>query len=173
MNAQIRITYRDTDGNIIENPTKGQRAFSPETKKLYVYTDEGWQQLDGDINLGMSMYDLNKQVISQLPYLDKDGLEKAVQTLDNYAQVTEHTYYMLLCRDINYYTLFYVYSGLVVPSDLNHFSADVLECATNIGAIKSVEQSEGAIEIWVQPTNEEPMAMYLFGYDTGVIECIL
>jgi hypothetical protein len=36
MNAKIKINYMDENGNVIENPVEGQKAYSPETKKLYV-----------------------------------------------------------------------------------------------------------------------------------------
>jgi hypothetical protein len=53
MNAKVRITYRDKDNNEILNPTDGEKAYSPETKKLYQWSaDAGeWKLIDGDINL--------------------------------------------------------------------------------------------------------------------------
>lgn len=123
-------------------------------------------------NLQMNLYDLNKQIISQMPVLDADGLERAVRIINDYVGDTEQTFYMLLCRDINYYTLFHRVNTLIEPD----VGSSVLECTTDIGAIKSVEETgDGAIEIWVEPSedNTEPVAMYLFGYDMGVVECTL
>ena len=181
MNAQIKITYRDKDGNIIENPTDGEKAYSPETKRLYQWSAAAgeWQLIDGDINLGMTMYDLNKQIISQLPALDADGLDKAMKVLDMFVNELEQTYFMMLCREMNYYTLFKVDRGTEVTGDLEGFSAEVLDCALDLGVLKSVERVEdtGAIEIWIEPTKDEdpsePVVMYLFPYDAGVIECTL
>ena len=52
MNAKINITYRDKDGNIIDNPVEGQSAYSPETKKLYVYNEGEWKMVTGESNFG-------------------------------------------------------------------------------------------------------------------------
>lgn len=175
MNAQIKITYRDKVGNEILNPTDGQLGYSSETSRLYKWSAAAseWQLVDGDINLGMTTYDLNKQIIAQMGIFEKEDLQKASLELDSYVKRFDYNYYMLLCRDINYYTIFYVYKGLVVPSNLSSFSSEVLDCAQDIGAIKSIEPAPGdAYEIWVHPVDGDPVAMYLFPYDAGVIECI-
>ena len=122
----------------------------------------------------MTAYDLNKQIIAQMGILEEKDILKACNDLTQFVENTKQTYYMLLCRDINYYTLFYVYQGIVVPNGLNHFAEDVIDCVQDIGAIKSIEPAPGdAFEIWVHPVEGDPMAMYLFPYDAGVIECTL
>ena len=42
MNAKIKITYRDKDGDIIVNPKENDIAMSPETQKLYTYKNGQW-----------------------------------------------------------------------------------------------------------------------------------
>jgi hypothetical protein len=173
MNAKVRITYRDKDNNEILNPTDGEKAYSPETKKLYQWSaDAGeWKLIDGDINLGMTTYDLNKQIIGQMDVLDAEGLTAAANTLTTYAKASDNIYHMLLCRDINYYTIFKID---ILNEEVEGFGEVVLDCATDIGAIKSVDNTEdGAIEIWVHPVDNEPVVMYLFPYDAGVVECTL
>ena len=174
MNANVKITYCDQDGNAILNPVEGDKAYSPETGKLYVYTNGEWKMIEGDVNLGMSMYDLNKQIISQLKALNEEGMLKAFETLDDFVERVEAQYFMLLCRDINYYTLFKVEREGDISGTLERFSAEVIDCVLDNGAIKSVEPVPGdAIEIWVEPAETEPVAMYLFPYDRGVIQCTL
>lgn len=176
MNAKIKLTYRDKNGNIIVNPTDGELAYSPETSRLYKWSAAAgdWELVNGDVNLGMTTYDLNKQIIAQMGVLDEEGMEKARNSLTNLVMDTNQRYYMLLCRDINYYTLFYVYKDLVIPPDLNHFAYEVIDCIHDIGAIKSVEPVPGdALEIWAHPVIGDPVAMYLFPYDAGVVECVL
>lgn len=171
MNAQIKITYRDKNGNIIENPENGMRAYSPETKKLYIYNNGIWDMIKDDINLGMNVYDLNKQIISQLSFTE---LQQIFNILNHYVRENKYSYYMLLCRDINYYTIFKLNREIENSDILNTFSEDVIDCVQNIGTLKSADVTEdGAIEIWVHPEDSEPMVMYLFPYDTGVIECTL
>ena len=119
-------------------------------------------------NLQMNLYDLNKQIISQMP---NETADKAIETIKQYMVEMENTFYMLLCRDINYYTLFYIVDYITEPAAAD----EVFACASDLGAVKSVERTEdgAAVEIWFQAEGEEPAAMYLFGYDGGVIECAL
>ena len=169
MNAKINITYRDKDGNIIDNPTEGQSAYSPETKKLYIYNEGEWKMVTGESNFGMSMYDINKQIISQMPAMSDDDIAESKLVIMNYIKETENEFYMMLCRDMNYYTLFHIVDYLTEPSIYD----EVVECAKDLGTIKSIEYVEtGAIEIWFQQPEADPVVMYFFGYDGGVIECI-
>jgi hypothetical protein len=121
----------------------------------------------------MNIYDVNKQIIAQLGVLTEEEYDKAKQLLTEYVLDTHNTYYMLLCKDVDYYTLFYVYYGMVRPNNLNKFNEDVIDCIHDIGAIKSVEKVDGAIEIWAHPVYGDPVVLYLFPYDMGVVECDL
>ena len=171
MKSKIKIDYYDQNGDIITNPVEGQKAFSKETQKLYIYTNGEWRLVEGDINLGMNIYDMNKQIISQMDILDEEGYNIARQRLDDLVKLSDQTYYMLLCRDINYYTIFKIN---VLADNLMRFSEEVIDCVHDIGAIKSVEPVPGdAIEIWAHPVYGDPVVMYLFPYDVGVVECTL
>ena len=121
-------------------------------------------------NIQMNMYDLNKQLISQCSSIDKEQMCEAKDTINNYGKNTNNKYYMLLCKDISYYTLFNI--DFEAPA-LEDFGSVVLDCATDIGAIKAVDRAEEAIEIWVHPEEDEPLAMYLFAYDMGVVPCTI
>ena len=121
-------------------------------------------------NLQMNLYDLNKQIISQMPALDEDGIDLALMTVAAYIKNTENKYYMLLCKDVNYYTLFNISTTITEP----YACEEVLACACDWGVLKSVEVNDNdAVEIWVQDEQGEAMVMYLFPYDMGVIECTL
>lgn len=120
-------------------------------------------------NFEMNLYDVNKQIIAQLADLDEASLEYSKnEIIAPYLQEQNNEFYMLLCRDVNYYTLFQnVNQGCSMAKE-------IIECAKDIGIIKSVDQNENsAIEIWVQPIDGEPIVMYLFPYDGGVIKCTL
>lgn len=176
MKSKINITYRDANNEIIENPEEGQRGYSPETKHLYIYTNGEWQLISPTSNLSLTSYEVNQQIISQMENIETD--EEAMQTGLNTIQslrYKDNNYYMLLCRDINYYTLFHKNNNpMLDENDLGKFANEVVDCVHDIGAIKSIDETtDGAVEIWVQPVGEDPMAMYLFPYDQGVIECIL
>lgn len=174
MDAKIRITYCDENGNEILEPVEGQKAFSPETKKLYTFHDGAWEMVTGDVNVGMTMYDLNKQIISQMPILDEGALDIARSKIVDYLIQTGCEYYMMLCRELNYYTVFQV---VLNHSSLPHAMNEVIACADYLGDIKSIEWEEdkGAIEIWIteRENDKETYVIYLFPYDAGVITCTL
>lgn len=169
MNAKINITYRDNDGNIIDNPVEGQSAYSPETKKSYIYNEGEWKMVTGESSFGMSMYDINKQIISQMPVLTDEQIAEAKLSLIPCIKETENEYYMLLCKEISYYTLFHIVDYLTEPNIYD----EIIGCVQDLGDIKSIELIDNSvIEIWFQPKDDEAKVMYFFAYDAGVIECI-
>ena len=120
-------------------------------------------------NFEMNLYDVNKQIIAQLADLNETSLEYSKnEIIIPYLQEQNNEFYMLLCRDINYYTLFQLtFQGCPIANE-------IIGCAQDIGSIKAIDVNENnAIEIWVQPVDGEPVAMYLFPYDGGVIKCTL
>lgn len=121
-------------------------------------------------NLQMNIYELNKQLISQMAALSDEDLEDSKQLIRGYFQKQENEFYMLLCKDISYYTLFHIVDYITEPAAAD----EVIECIKEIGTVKSIDRTEdGAIEIWAQPGESDPLAMYLFPYDMGVIQCTL
>lgn len=119
-------------------------------------------KVNGGINL--SLYEMNKQVISQLPEIEDIAVLTPIRKYKN----KDGKYFMLLCRDLNYYTLFVI----DLESDVR-IEQEVLECLKELGTIKSVEEFEdkNLVEIWVQPEDNDPVVMYFFNYDRGVIPC--
>ena len=124
-------------------------------------------EMDPNVNFGMNLYDLNKNIISQLESLtNAEIIEKVNTVIENFRIKTYNNFYMLLCRDFNYYTLFAKGEG-----DMTNFSNTVMEIITELGDIYSIEEtSENIIEIWIKPVGEEsPLAFYLFPYENGVV----
>lgn len=111
--------------------------------------------------LEIGLYDINKQIISQLPALT-NILEKQ-KLINNFSIDTKNTYYMLYGKEISYFTLFKI-------KEYQYFGAEVVDCLEYIGIIKAIDLTEtnDAIEIWIE--NEDgPTCLYLFPYDTGVV----
>ena len=95
-------------------------------------------------------------------------MEEGKNLIASLTEKTADSYFMLLCRDIQYYTVF----NITEDKFLNAFADEVIDCLHDIGAIKSIDFAlDNSAEIWVQPVGEEPMVMYLFPYDKGVITC--
>lgn len=153
----------------IAEPTPGQIVCNEQDGKFYRWDPiEGWKlfQFDGDIK--MTAYDINKQIIGQLPIMDKTAIAEKKKTIREFVSNKQNQFYMLLCREVNYYTVF------AIDVKLADECVDdvVIECAADLGLIKSIEPTEdgNAIEIWVS-NSEDTYAMYFFPYDAGVIVC--
>ena len=152
----------------------GDTAYVNKEQKVYEYTEGGWTPKalpEGKINL--SVYDMNKQIVSQLGAADDISLLTPVRKFKNKGG----KYFMLICRDINYYTLFATIGNDKIPLEPpERIEKEVLACVKDIGELRSAEEIEGteAVEIWVQPKEEygpDPLVMYFFNYDKGVIRC--
>lgn len=117
----------------------------------------------------LSIYEINKQLVTQQPALI--DYSEAFDKIDKYIRETNNEFYMLLCRDKNYYTLFVREDGFFnVP-----LKTELIECLKNFGEIKSIDftEDEMAIEIWMTvPEDNDSYVMYLFNYDAGVIKCL-
>ena len=144
---------------------EGETAFVNKEQKIYKYTNGEWvEQSVPEGKMNISVYDMNKQLIAQQSPIEDIALLTPVRKFKNKGG----KYFMLICRDIGYYTLF-----VVDPDGENRIEQEVLMCAKDVGVIKAVEEIEGteSMEIWVQPEGEDPVVMYFFNYDKGVIQC--
>lgn len=153
--------------NSILEPYAGQEVYSQADDAIFRWDPiEGWQKVEINGGLNMSLYDINKQVISQLPVLTEEQLQEKRQLINTYCANTTSTFYMLLCRDINYYTVF--------CRDINgenDIGKEVLLCGTDLGLIKAIDLNEDdVIEVWVECQGEVYVAFF-FPYDNGVILC--
>lgn len=127
----------------------------------------------------MNLYSFNKSIFNGKPPLSQKETEKGIELLKRF--FTRHVlknrqYFMLLGRDVNYYTLF-----TAIHTDENAasaFATEVMECLKNLGEIKAIDRDDVTktnIEIWITTEEEkekskESFCLYLFPYDEGVIE---
>lgn len=151
--------------------TKGEIALVEENHKVYSCLGElGHWEPYSETTAGMSLYDINQNVISQMPDLSEENLTQKKKLIRDYFVNTNGKYYMLLNRDNNYYTLFNINPESDEPDAVEDI---VIECLNNLGSIKSIEDDDGqAIEIWTCRDNTASIS-YLFKYDSGVVECHL
>ena len=150
-----QIKYTPIEGEVIQDSVSGD---------FFTYTDGEWRKLAMDKSgLNLNLYDLNKQMVSQLPKLEiKDNHKTMICDLCN---KYKNKYYLLYGKEISYFTLFEV-------RDENYFLNLILDCLVSIGELKVFDETENkdAIEIWVQQDNGESTCLYLFPYDTGVVQ---
>ena len=144
-------------------PLDGEVVFDTTTEKIMIYHNGAWQQttLEG-AGLNLGLYDINKQIITQLPPME--NMEKATENIITLYEKYKNEYFMLYGKEISYFTLFQIIDDFWFPSD-------VIDCCNNVGVIKSMDltEAEDAIEIWVE--NEDgPTCLYLFPYDNGLVK---
>lgn len=155
--------------NALQQHEEGEIAWVEDVEKFYVWND-GWTILDTkNTGVNLSLYEVNKQVIAQMPTLSGADLEAARLTLSHYVNGLDHSddYYMLLCYDLRYFTMFardQKYEENIVDA--------IMDCLSYVGEVKSVEESADgqAVEIWVTK-DEEAYVMYFFDYGRGVVLC--
>ena len=122
-------------------------------------------------NLGMSLYNINKNFMAGQPALSQDELTAGLKVIENYVFDTykNSTYFMLLCKELSYYTTFVRDS----KSSTNILMNEVLNCLQWIAKdILSIElnTTNNTPEIWIRTPEEEIVCMYFFNYDDGVID---
>ena len=148
-----QIRYTPQEGEIIQNP-QGE---------YLIWKDDNWMKIEMDsAGINMGLYDLNKQIISQLPELtDLSDKEIVIGNLHN---KWNNNYYMLYGKEISYFTLF----KIIEPQ---YFGKEVIDCLNYVGAIKAIDATEAldAVEIWVE-TEDGPTCLYLFPYDSGIVQ---
>lgn len=152
--------------------------------RLMMWSGTEWNDVQADANseIQMTAYDINKQVIDQLPALTEEKLEDKKDIISQFVKNTNNEYYMLLCREKNYFTLCHRVPGMNPspadnvrqysewPNEIITTEDLIIECAQCLGEIKAIELVDGAVEIWVTDPFDT-YVMYFFPYDGGVEAC--
>lgn len=152
----------------LKNCEEGELCYVHNEEKTFKYVNNEWVEAEipkGELH--MNMYEMNKNLIIQLPDISKKDLEAGKKKINQVA--SNGKYFMLLCNELKYYTVFNIsVEGVEKIEDV------VLDCINHIGAtIKSIDNTpEGALEIWIKKY-EETYAMYFFNYDGGVEICAI
>ncbi len=131
--------------------------------KYYIWKENNWHEVKmNESGFELSLYDMNKQIIAQLP--DLTDWDRVEILLNEFYQVHHNTYYMMYGKEISYFTVFKVCKPHL-------FGSVVMDCIPNVGTVKAIDLTEAkdAIEIWTI-YNDEPTCLYLFPYDMGIVE---
>ena len=151
--------------NSLQIHQDGEFALVEDEQKVYQYVDDEWQEYKSDQSLGVTLYEINQMAVQQLEPLTDEQLVEAKTYIRNLTHQYDSKYFMLLCRDLNYYTMF------ILNEDGPNFEDEVVECLRVLGEIKSIEIYEELIECWITDAENTAHVAYLFDYSQGVIEC--
>jgi len=124
------------------------------------------------IDMGATVYDINKQLVKKLTPLSELELPQKQKALEDWFNMHCDCYAMLLCHEQRDYTVFHMYDNPPAnPNPPAIAAKELIECLKNRGVIISIDPTQdGAWEIWLQ-IGDESYCYYLFRYDDAVIEC--
>ena len=128
-----------------------------------IWHDGHWNEFQMENSgIEMDLYDMNKQIIAQLP--DLTDWDRVEQLFNDFHTSWNNKYYMMYGKEISYFTVF----KIVEP---HLFGSVVMDCIPNVGIVKAIDLTEtaDAVEIWVM-YEDEPTCLYLFPYDMGIVE---
>lgn len=143
---------------------KGEMVQTIDDNKIYMYNN-GWEEVEQKvINTGTSLYDFNKQIMSQLEPFNLNQWEEAEKKITNWDEQKQATYYMLLCKELSYYTVF-INDGY----EFDNFGESVRKYFEFVdGNVVDINIEKDKIEIWLKKENDI-YYFVLFNYDMGVI----
>lgn len=132
-------------------------------------TDNPVRETETAGDLSVSLYELNRQFIASLKVYDDEKLEEKKQLFREWTAKTNFdNYYMFLCKELSYYTVFDCsHSSARAEQFINEFYS-ILDDFAQIFDID--EDDNGAIAVWANlEDGEQPNCFYLFPYGKGVV----
>lgn len=146
---------------------EGKYYYVVDEKRYYTYCNEEYIPVKAqtNTNIEMSLYDMNSQIMAQLPSIDLQEKEEVTKEL---LANTNNLFYLMYGKEISYFTLFHFDE---IYSQFSSMHEAMMTCLQNVGEVKSYDLVEGkdAIEIWVTTPEEVTTCLYFFPYDAGVV----
>lgn len=147
------------------------------TETLNKYNKEQFEanNPNADGSFGISLYELNKQIVCTLPPLGEPEFEKAEIEIADWLNQNIDSYYMLLSNEINYYTVFHINVDSEAVVDMRVVAREILSIIKEFECpIFTIEvDTNGVICVWAKWFEEEDKyatCFYLFPYGRGVVE---
>jgi len=173
-------TYDTFDDFMAQNPDykpqENDLIYCTIENCVYFYDDQGARHEikvpeNNEFDTGVSMYDINKSAITQTGKPMSEGEIRHARAQINWqVRASRNEYYMLLFKDITYYTLFRIDSKKFGMFETT--GSAVMECLSDISdKIYSINPTDNyGFEIWVHRNDvDEAMVGYLFPYDRGIV----
>lgn len=154
----------------LQNHEEGEVCFLEDTKQYMMYKDGIWMPIQANMTsegLQINLYELNKQIVSQLPAFEDSQWEGAKKVFEDWSKFRYNEYFMLYGREISYFTIF---KRISKNGEFESLFEALKTCLEHIGTVHGFDivNDNSALEIWVN-TNGEMTCLYLFEYDEGVV----
>lgn len=168
---RYRGKIKNLEEAINKTPQVGDVFYNLFDEQNYTWTGTEWSIITKDVNLKMTNYELNQQVMTQMKSLTEGQILDKLDIIEDFFKNIKNKYLMLYCKELSYFTVFETNS--VNEAAYNLFSEavlDILHDLQEFGDIKDISNNNnGAIEIWVTSSDKISNCYYLFGYDAGVV----
>lgn len=115
-----------------------------------------------------TLYELNKQIMAQLPPQDKDTMNHNWTVIGDWFGRDQNRWFMLMCKERSDFTLFHI-----TDNNFSKAIQELKEVLEGRGQILAVQYQHGedAFEIWVKSKKEKEVFMFmLFSAGWMVIE---
>lgn len=131
---------------------------------------KGYKKAKFNGGVSMSLYELNQNIIAQLPPITKAKRNKILNEINDL--YGDEKYCMLLCNELHYYTVFHYHCE--IDNEFLTLGDAVLTIIDEMDAkIISADKIEDHYEIWLRTQNGEEKnnnVFLLFPYNYGVIQ---
>lgn len=117
----------------------------------------------------IDLYSMNQTLVGQLPVYTDEDMDRAEDTIHDWIYDGHRAnYYMLLCKELSYYTLFHSVDNCLIEED---FIRELWDVCSYLGPIHDISVDDNdAIAIWAEWEDTGVHCFYLFPYDKGVVE---
>lgn len=152
--------------NLNKPPQPKDEELAKVQDKFYQCYIGAWE-VPENTGFKLTLYDLNKQIMTSKKAINFNDRMASIKDLKTYVTDTNNNFYMLLCNDIKYYTLFNI------VDKASNYANEFWSCLDNLGKVKAIGPTEGndALEIWFTNEENKTYVAYFFAYDKGVITC--
>ena len=126
-------------------------------------------EVNNEASPSIDLYTMNQNIINQLPVYTDEDMDKAEDTIHDWIYNGHRAnYYMLLCKELSYYTLFHSVDNCLIEED---FIRELWDVCSYLGPIHDISVDDNdAIAIWAEWEDTGVHCFYLFPYDKGVVE---
>ena len=167
-----------TKNNIrnLKEVSKGEIFLVSSVNKAYVVSDKDKKKIElkaldetATISTGLTIYDMNKAIVSKEPTLDLSKgtiMNKLIDGLMDWFGKRLATYYLAYGRDVHYVTMF----KNSASNSFNEASAQlVVDTIAAVGDIISMDYEEDRIEVWIRTKDSKAELIYIMPYDDGLV----
>lgn len=167
-----------TKNNIrnLKEVSKGEIFWVSSENKAYVVSNKDKKKIElkaldetATISTGLTIYDMNKAIVSKEPTLDLSKgtvMNKLIDGLMDWFGKRLATYYLAYGRNVHYVTMF----KNSASNSFNEASAQlVVDTIAAVGDIISMDYEEDRIEVWIRTKDSKAELIYIMPYDDGLV----